>query len=103
MQIVKNLVRAIFNKAGVDIRRRKDPYQLSLYKELFDEETLAKKPFYNIGAGSFWHPYWTNIDYVSDWYGVVQKDVVHHDLMLAEPLLFESDSAISVYVEAVKR
>lgn len=42
--------------------------QLPLYKKLYDAETLAQKPFYNIGAGAFRHPYWTNLDLPSDSY-----------------------------------
>ena len=94
---LKRIVKTSFNRAGLEVSRRSDPYQLPLYRSLFDETTLAAKPFYNIGAGSFWHPFWTNVDFASDWYGDLQKDIVHHDLMSQMPLPIATDSALVVY------
>ncbi|QYX29912.1 class I SAM-dependent methyltransferase [Sphaerospermopsis torques-reginae] len=92
----KNLL-SFINKAGFQVRRFSDPLQLPLYESLFDSVILASKPFYNVGSGSFCHPLWTNIDYVSGWYGQVQKKIVHHDLMSETPLPIESNSAEIVY------
>lgn len=47
---------------------------------------MDSKPFYNVGSGTFYHPYWTNLDFVSDWYKDVQKNVVHVDLTQKGPL-----------------
>ena len=100
-RIVKSIIRVLLHKAGFEIKRASkraaDPYSLSLYASLYDAATLERKPFYNVGAGSFWHPYWTNIDYISDWYGSVQKSAIHHDLMSRDPLPIESNSAEIVY------
>jgi len=64
---------------------------------LIPKEELERKPFYNVGAGSFWHPYWTNIDFVSDWYGDVQQNVRHFDLMSLEPLPIDPGTAKIIY------
>lgn len=93
----KEIIRRSADRAGIQLSRRSDPYRLDLYRELFDEATLAAKPFYNIGAGSFSHPYWTSVDFVSDWYAGVQGDIVHHDLMSDAPLPIETGSAWIVY------
>jgi SAM-dependent methyltransferase len=95
--MLKKLVKTAFHAAGLEIARRKEPYQLERYHSLFDAKTLAAKPFYNIGAGTFWHPYWTNIDFVSDWYASGQRDVIHHDLMSEGPLPIETSSAWIIY------
>lgn len=68
-----------------------------MYLEMFDQTTLNRKPFYNVGAGAFYHPFWTNIDFVSDWYKDRQQNVVHHDLMSKGPLPIESESAKIIY------
>ncbi len=94
---IKDVIRALMNKAGFDIKRVSNPYSLSLYHSLYDQATLDRRPFYNIGAGSFWHPLWTNIDYISDWYKPVQKKVLHHDLMSKERLPIDSNSAKVIY------
>ena len=77
--------------------RVRDPYRLATYRDLYPKEVLDSKPFYNVGAGSFFHPYWTNIDYVSGWYGDVQKNVRHHDLMSMEALPIDSSTAHVIY------
>lgn len=91
-----SLVRKQVNRLGFDVVRKPDPFQTSLYRS-FDAETLARKPFVNIGAGSFWHPYWTNLDFVSDWYGSVQRDVVNYDLMGSAPFPFAYGSLKIAY------
>ena len=82
----------VLRRAGIDLKRARDPYDLPVYRRIYDDKTLQLRPFFNIGAGSFFHPYWTNIDFVSDWYGGVQKNIIHHDLMswLDLPIIDES-------------
>jgi predicted SAM-dependent methyltransferase len=89
-------LRKILTYFGVDVRRARDPYNLNAYHK-FSDEVLGKRPFYNIGAGDFFHPYWKNIDYVSNWYGGVQKNVIHHDLMSLLDLPIKDDSAKIIY------
>jgi hypothetical protein len=95
-QKILKYVRKIANKAGVDIVGYEDPYRLHLYENLFDAATLARKPFYNIGAGAFQHPYWTSVDYDSDWYGK-NRNIVHYDLLASEPLPIKDGAAKIVY------
>lgn len=88
-------VKRVVRKSGFDIVRTTDPYCTATYQKICDTETLARKPFINIGSGSFWHPYWTNVDYVSEWYKNVQRDVVHFDIMDTKPLPF-ADRTIKI-------
>lgn len=100
MSIRTSLVSAVnagLLKLGLQINRVKQPYDLGTYANSYAAELLQAKPFYNVGAGSFWHPYWTNIDYVSDWYKDVQKDVLHYDLMSNDPLPIKTESAEVIY------
>jgi hypothetical protein len=93
----KSLVRRAANSAGYNITKLADRFQLDLYRRLYDAGTLQRKPFYNVGAGAFYHPYWTNLDFVSDWYGDVQQHIVPFDLMKLEPLPVEDGSAKVIY------
>lgn len=73
---------------------------LSIYEKHYSPDTLNNKRFYNIGAGSFYHQYWTNIDYYSPWYENNDKaslSGIHHDLMTLKDLPIESDTAEAVY------
>lgn len=95
--LAKSFVKRCADLMGVAILRKNDDLRLKLYQVAFSSDILAKKPFINIGAGSFWHPYWTNVDYVSDWYSSVQRDVVHYDIMSKEPLPFDDQSIKIAY------
>ena len=89
--------RKILLKAGFEIKRIPDKYQKSIYQRLYSADVLDQKPFFNIGAGAFYHPYWTNIDYETNWYCSVQKKVIHHDLMSLQPLPIASGQAKILY------
>ena len=68
------------------------------YYESYPAKSLEDKCFYNIGAGLFSHPYWTNIDYETDHYKSKQrKGFVHYNLMEIVPLPIDADSAEIVY------
>lgn len=73
---------------------------LDLYKHLYPEDSLANKRFYNIGAGKFSHPYWTNVDYDSDWYSANREQTlkgIHYDLFSLDRLPIDDASAEVVY------
>lgn len=89
--------RKVLRRAGFDFVRVADPYRLDVYHRLFSKDVLRDKPFYNVGAGAFYHPYWTNIDYASKWYSGAQRNVVHHDLMSLGPLPVPTSSAYAFY------
>lgn len=76
-----------------------DPLRLDLYKRLYDAATLAKKPFYNIGAGKFRHPYWTNLDFTADNYAHMQKDggYISYNIAEKKPLPIADGAARLLY------
>ena len=93
---MKGVIRYFANRFGFDIIR-KPKTDLSVYDN-FPEESLLKRRFYNIGAGSFGHPYWTNVDYTSEHYKEAQKNTfLHYDLMELKPLPIEDNVAELVY------
>jgi predicted SAM-dependent methyltransferase len=94
---IKTFLKKILTHFGIEIRLIKDKYQCSVYQALYHTSTLEKKPFYNVGAGSFRHPYWTNLDYQSEWYKSVQNDFIQFNLMAKESLPIETNSAEVIY------
>src|SRR5690349_20540729 len=85
--MLKQIVHTVVHTMGFELVRRGKPKpDLSAYQRL-DAHTLARKPFYNVGAGSFRHPYWTNVDKPSDWYRDQQQpDMIAFDLLKNAPL-----------------
>lgn len=67
------------------------------YIRLHGADAVAARIFYNIGASSFRHPCWTNIDHPSEWYARFQGDMIAHDLMGDDPLPIDDGSAEIVY------
>ena len=68
------------------------------YSATFSEECLKSKRLYNVGAGSFYHHFWTNIDYKTDSYSQVQKHgFINFDLMSLKPLPIDDASAEFIY------
>ncbi len=63
---------------------------MTMYCELYSEDDIVNRRFYNVGAGLFTHPAWTNVDYASDWY---KKNEVHINANLLECKPFPIDSA----------
>jgi predicted SAM-dependent methyltransferase len=91
------LIRAL----GYDIVKvNRQSYDLDTYNQYYTKGSIDNKRFYNIGAGNFYHPYWTNIDFYSDWYKKNNKKSlsgIHHDLMSLNELPIVNDSAEIVY------
>jgi len=64
----------------------------------YPSESLNNKRFYNIGAGSFRHPNWTNVDFQTEHYKKVQTSgMINYNLMELAPLPIESGLAEIVY------
>ncbi|MFW9996693.1 MAG: methyltransferase domain-containing protein [Candidatus Odinarchaeota archaeon] len=103
MAIIKTSVQRMFNLFGfklVNIRKEeKLKLDIDLYKRIYSEDSIKNKKFYNIGAGTFRHPYWTNIDYESDWYSGAQRKshFINFDLFSLDKLPIPDDSAEIVY------
>lgn len=107
MQLRRGIHRAL-DRLGYQVTRVRAPttlekprpkqpkLDLSLY-DRYPADSLAARRFYNIGAGSFAHPYWTNIDFATGWYGTVQNAFIEYDLMALQPLPIESESAELIY------
>lgn len=91
---MKHFVQRALGAAGFRLSRVMQTEDI--YPSIFSADVLARRPFYNVGAGDFSHPYWTSIDFKSDWYGN-RDDVVHHDLMSLGPLPIEDGSAKIIY------
>lgn len=72
--------------------------EIKLYEELFGGEAVREKTFYNIGAGSFFHPLWTNVDFYSNWYKDNMRNIgIHFDLMSLDVFPIKSNSGNIVY------
>lgn len=102
---ISNIAVIISNKfireLGFEIRNtvKKDIYQLQPYHDLYPEESIINKRFYNIGAGKFRHPFWTNIDLKNEWYATAQKDstFINYDLFSLKKLPIPDNYAEIVY------
>ncbi len=95
--MLNRLRKFIETRTGIVVSRKRSPYNLPLYECLYSPERLKEKPFYNIGSETFWHPYWTNLDYVSEWYSGTQRDFVPYDLMALGPLPIKDGTAEIIY------
>ncbi|MFH1115221.1 MAG: methyltransferase domain-containing protein [Pseudomonadota bacterium] len=95
---MKRFVRSLVNRFGFDITRTVKAEADAHVYDGFPEESLLKKRFYNIGAGSFNHTYWTNLDYSSKHYASVQNTpFLQYDLMALEPLPIGNEIAELIY------
>lgn len=99
------------HKFGLEIRRYKKPETLgmgkkylALYSQYYSLQSIENKRFYNIGAGTFRHPYWTNIDLLSEWYAESQDGIdtpgnsfINYNLFSLQPLPLQDEIAEVVY------
>ena len=70
------------------------------YREVYPAESVQNKRFYNIGAGEFDHPCWTNVDGGSEYYETLYSKNNHHirlDLFDHKPLPVADNTAELVY------
>ncbi len=73
-------------------------YDIDKFYQQYTTSQLADKAFYNIGAGSFSHPCWTNVDFASEHYQRHQQaNFIHYDLTALEPLPITDNSAEIIY------
>ncbi|MCO6453101.1 MAG: methyltransferase domain-containing protein [Caldilineales bacterium] len=98
---MKQLIQRFLGSQGYEIRKVSDyKSQINLYTDIYPEDSLNNKRFYNIGAGGFSHPFWTNVDYDSEWYASNRAETfsgIHYDLFSLEPLPIDSEFAEIVY------
>lgn len=97
------IIGKIFRRLGYDIKRinAKKKEDLLTYKCIYHPEILESKRFYNIGAGTFTHPYWTTIDLQNEWYRNNPVPDINFDFMSLKPLPIESNSALLFYTTHV--
>lgn len=93
--MLRNLVKGSLAVVGYEM------HKMAPEQPLYDgyhPESVAERRFYNVGAGSFYHQYWTNVDYESDWYRNRHKHpFIKYDLTSAEPLPIKTGSAEIIY------
>jgi SAM-dependent methyltransferase len=99
LSALKDVVLEKLRERGVVVRRTFEDRDRARYRAAYSDDSLQGRRFYNVGAGLFSHPYWTNIDFPSAHYGAVQakQAFIPHDLMSLQPLAIESDTAEVLY------
>jgi len=95
---MKKLISNLFKLLGYDLRRIHKSFDLELYD--FPKDSIINRRFYNIGAGRFRHPYWTNIDHFSEHYKKNEIDI-EYDLLACKPLPIPDNSAELIYTSHV--
>lgn len=93
---LKNYIHALLKKRGYQIVAKNEALDVNAYSR-FKKQSINERLFFNVGAGSFSHPYWTNIDYQSPAYKEMQGNFIEHNLMNFEALPIESDTAECIY------
>ena len=70
-----------------------------VYFRHYSTDALDNRRFYNIGAGTFRHRFWTNIDLATEHYAGQQmgSDFINHDLLSLAPFPIESGKAEVCY------
>lgn len=95
--MLKDKIRRLFNFCGFQVHRyKKAVIDTSVYHRLYNKDTIERMPFYNIGAGSFTHPLWRNVDFSNSWYKKNKVDI-NYNLMELKPLPIDSESAEIIY------
>lgn len=98
--MIKNLIKKIFSKAGYELKKITRNENVPVYIRLYGHESVSNKRFYNVGAGSFSHSCWTNIDLYNEHFEKYYKGVskgINYDLFLLKPLPLEDNSACLFY------
>jgi predicted SAM-dependent methyltransferase len=72
---------------------------LEIYRQIHGDDAVDNRRFHNIGAGSFHHPAWTNVDSSSEWYAGHQAGRIGIEWNLFDlvPLPVESSTSEIVY------
>ena len=94
--IPRRLIAKIIRGLGYHIESIKGSDDSELYSE-YPLKSLKNKSFLNIGAGTFNHKFWTNVDYGSEQYAKVQKNFIELNLMEKPKFPFENESIELIY------
>ena len=91
-------VKSAFRAARIHISAAPGHYGKEMYEALFPVASVQRKAFYNFGAGKWRHPYWTNVDYHSDFYNNKSELIdIHWDIASLKPVPVETGTAELVY------
>lgn len=97
---ISSLCNRLLSPLGVRLSRISRPdAEIPLYHQQYSERSVREKRFYNIGAGGFRHPCWSNVDMASQWYDKdrTQNIDVVWDISSLAPLHVEDNVAEIVY------
>lgn len=100
MGLLGRIINRTLGRLGYQVRKTyRIGEDLDLYRTLYDEQALRERRFYNVGAGGFRHPAWTNVDKVTDYYRSAQGQQadMDWDLLDHKPLPIESGKAEALY------
>lgn len=92
---MKRLIKEIIKRFGYDINKL-DVDDIQLYLDLYDSESVKNRKFYNIGGGANFHPAWTTVDFISEWYSSHTPDI-NFDLLSLKEFPIDKNSAEIVY------
>jgi len=115
MSITSSIANSVLARFGVRLVRANSlerpsveapwaKHDLDLYADFYDARSIRERRFYNIGAGGWAHPAWTNVDNPSDWYETAQGQGgigLSWDLLALRPLDLEPECAELVYTSHV--
>lgn len=104
MSTYLGILAQVFNKAIDCLKIQIVPVRHYGSLDIYPEKERPEIPRYiNIGAGSFYHPYWHNMDIPSPYYKSIQKGHIHidHDLAARQAFPFQSSSLKVVYASHV--
>jgi len=93
---IKNFIHTLLGKFGYQIVAKCKAVDINAYSR-FEKESINERLFFNVGAGSFSHPYWTNIDYQSSGYANIQGIFIEHNLMEFGEFSIKSNTAECIY------
>jgi SAM-dependent methyltransferase len=104
----ESYIKKAFKRAGYNIRRSSSGgYRIlrllvpeneeKFYLKYYPAKSLSEKRFYNVGAGDFEHPFWTNLDMREECFGRIHTDYTEFDLESLKPLPVENNSAEIIY------
>jgi predicted SAM-dependent methyltransferase len=100
VELMKMVIKKIINKLlslKSFVCKDENVYDIGLYKEIFGDDSVDRKLFYNVGAGNFFHPAWTNIDKKSEWYGNESSNLMSWDLLSMSKVGLDDNSADIFY------
>jgi predicted SAM-dependent methyltransferase len=99
-QKVKYLIRQVLARLNIHLIVSKYG---RLQRSMYSEKTRPLIPKYiNLGAGSFYHPLWHNVDMPNEFFKDLQNNpYIEHDFSSREKLPFENDSVEIAYCSHV--